>query len=63
LNGATPPVPVAYAVPLIREVWQYLERHRSDYLENFSAADIDWAIQNGRIVEQATQIASALLPF
>jgi erythromycin esterase len=41
-----------------REVWQYLEQRRSSYLANFAATDIDWAIQNGRIVEQATQMAT-----
>ncbi|MBZ5618737.1 MAG: erythromycin esterase family protein [Acidobacteriia bacterium] len=45
------------AVDAVDAVVEYLTQHRSDYLAGFSAADVDWAIQNARIVRQATYIA------
>ena len=45
------------AVDAVDATVQYLTQRRSDYLASFSAADVDWAIQNARIVRQATYIA------
>ena len=44
---------VTAAAAAARGVWQHLDQHRADYLPNSSGYDVDWAIQNGRIVEQA----------
>jgi erythromycin esterase len=46
------------AVDGVHAVWQYLTDHRSDYLANSSESAVDWAIQNARVMEQATQIAT-----
>ncbi|QOY91245.1 erythromycin esterase family protein [Paludibaculum fermentans] len=52
--SSTRGIPVAAAVISVR---QHLQEHRSDYLMNFDARTVDWALQNAIIVEQATQIA------
>ena len=45
------------AVDAVHAVWQYLVQHRATYLANFPATTVDWAIQNARVMEQATYIA------
>jgi erythromycin esterase len=47
------------AAEAARGIWQYLEQQRSGYLASFSAEEVDWAIQNGKIVEQATYVLVA----
>jgi erythromycin esterase len=45
------------AVDAVHAVWRYLSDHRGAYLANNAPAAVDWAIQNARIMEQATYIA------
>ncbi len=45
---------VLSAVAAAHQVVQYLDAHRGQYSANFSAADIEWIVQNARVVEQAT---------
>jgi erythromycin esterase len=54
---------VIAAADAARAVWQYLQQHRSEYAGVFSVEQIDWAIQNGRIVEQATYNATRELDY
>jgi erythromycin esterase len=57
LNGVSQSAgTVQPAVDAVHAVWQYLTQHRDDYLANYSASDVDWAIQNAKIMEQATYI-------
>jgi erythromycin esterase len=46
-------------VDAVQAVWQHLSQNRAQYLASFSAQDVDWAIQNAVIVQQATYIAIA----
>jgi len=46
---------VEFVTTRTRGIWQYLDGHRSDYrAAGFSDTEVEWAIQNGKIAEQAT---------
>jgi erythromycin esterase len=54
LNGVTQSATVVQpVVDAVQAVWQHLSQNRSVYLANFTAHDVDWAIQNAVIVQQA----------
>jgi erythromycin esterase len=52
--GGYPLVQVQNAVAAAHQVVQYLDGNRAVYSKKFAAADIEWAVQNARVVEQAT---------
>ena len=37
----------------VSEVRNHLEKHRENYLDYFETIDVDWAVQNARIIEQS----------
>jgi erythromycin esterase len=41
----------------------YLQANRARYLQTTSAAEVDWAIQNARVVAQAVALASGGIPY
>jgi erythromycin esterase len=47
---------VEQAAAAARQVWQHLDQDRSAYRAGFADAAVEWAIQNGKIVEQATYV-------
>jgi erythromycin esterase len=55
-NGVSPTAAqVQPSVDAVHAVWQYLVDHRDTYLASGAGA-VDWAIQNARVMEQATQL-------
>jgi erythromycin esterase len=47
---------VSAAAAAARAVWQHIDQHRSDYLPNSSPYEVDWIVQNGKVVEQAVNL-------
>jgi erythromycin esterase-like protein len=60
INYNSPTATVQDATNAAHAVWQYLEAHRAAYLATGSAVnDVEWAVQNAKIVEQAVYVIIA----
>jgi len=59
-NSNSPTATVQDATNAAHAVWQYLDGHRATYLAaGLAASDVEWAIQNAKIVEQAVYVIIA----
>jgi erythromycin esterase-like protein len=54
-SSSAPASQVQEAAAAVRAVWWHLDENRSAY-SGFSNTDVEWAIQNGKIVEQAVYV-------
>lgn len=62
-TATLPAARLTAAINNTRTAREYLEQNRSRYLAALTAAEVDWALQNARIVEQAVRVRRDGGPF
>lgn len=61
LDGTVSPIPADQGEAAARNVFEHLTAQRDSYLSRFPRTDVDWAIQNARVVLQAVEAATGTI--